>query len=324
LCSERAHHAAILEFEERAHGTRKDDDRRTGVAEDQQVHVAAEGVGIPAMIVARHPPSILVALAVAASRLVRHSAFPSRVLERPRDVVVYLPPGYDEEPARRYPVLYMHDGQNLFDPETAFVRGQHWRLGEMADMLIAEGRVEPLVIVGVYHTGHGRVHEYTPTKDARIGGGEARLYGRLLVEGSPFIDARYRTDPARERTGLGGSSLGGLVSMFLGLRHADVFGQLAVMSPSVWWGQTRHPAVCGEGGAETGHPHLARHGHGREPERHRRCPAPACGARQGRLAGRRGSGLCGTPADAHRSRLAQRVGDVLQFLYPGDFGEFHW
>ncbi len=241
-------------------------------------------------------------------------------------MVVYLPPGYDEEPARRYPVLYMHDGQNLFDPETAFVRGQHWRLGEMADMLIAEGRVEPLVIVGVYHTGHGRVHEYTPTKDARIGGGEARLYGRLLVEElKPFIDARYRTDPARERTGLGGSSLGGLVSMFLGLRHADVFGRLAVMSPSVWWGKRAilryvakavpKPATriwLDMGSAESRS--------GIADARRLRAALVKAGWREDvDLA------YAETPGGTHtEAAWAHRVGDVLQFLYPGDFGEFHW
>jgi predicted alpha/beta superfamily hydrolase len=135
-------------------------------------------------------------------------------------------------------VLYMHDGQNLFDPATAFVRGQHWRLGEMADMLIAEGRVEPLIIVGVNHTGTGRIEEYTPTRDPRLGGGLGKAYGRLLTEElKPFIDGRYRTLSDRQHTGLGGSSLGGLSTLFLGLRHADVFSRLAVLSPSVWWGR---------------------------------------------------------------------------------------
>lgn len=263
---------------------------------------------------------------MAVSHLVRHPAFASRLLERPRDLVVYLPPGYDDEPARRFPVLYMHDGQNLFDPETAFVRGQHWRLGEMADMLIAEGRVEPLIIVGVYHTGHSRVHEYTPTKDARIGGGQARLYGRLLVEElKPFIDARYRTDPARERTGLGGSSLGGLVSMYLGLRHADVFGRLAVMSPSVWWGKRailRYVAKAvpkpdtriwlDMGTAESRN--------GIADARRLRAALVKAGWREDvDLAYWERQG--GTHSEA---AWADRADEMLQFLYPGDFGEFHW
>jgi predicted alpha/beta superfamily hydrolase len=262
--------------------------------------------------------------AVSSSHLVRHAAFSSRLLARPRDLVVYLPPGYDDDPGRRYPVLYMHDGQNLFDPETAFVRGQHWRLGEMADMLIAEGRVEPLIIVGIYHTGHDRVHEYTPTKDARIGGGLAKLYGQMLVEElKPFIDGRYRTDPRRERTGLGGASLGGLVSMFLGLRHADVFGRLAVMSPSVWWGKrailryvarARKPATriwLDMGTAESRS--------GIADARRLRAALVQRGWREDvDLAYAETQG--GTHSEA---AWAQRVGDVLQFLYPGDFGEFH-
>jgi predicted alpha/beta superfamily hydrolase len=104
-------------------------------------------------------------------------------------------------------------------------------------MLIAEGRVQPLLMVGVHHAGVGRVEEYTPTKVAKLGGGRANAYGRLLAEElKPTIDHRYRTLQDREHTGLGGSSLGGLSTLHLGLRHADVFGYLAVMSPSVWWG----------------------------------------------------------------------------------------
>jgi predicted alpha/beta superfamily hydrolase len=263
---------------------------------------------------------------VAASHLVRHSAFPSRLLERPRDLAVYLPPGYHDERDRRFPVLYMHDGQNLFDPDTAFVRGQHWRLGEMADMLIAEGRVEPLIIVGIYHTGHSRIHEYTPTKDARIGGGQARLYGRLLVdELKPFIDQRYRTDPARERTGLGGSSLGGLVSMYLGLRHADVFGRLAVISPSVWWGKRailRYVAKAVPKPAtriwlDMG---TSESRNGIADARRLRAALVKAGWREDvDLA------YSEVPDGTHtEAAWAHRVGDVLQFLYPGDFGEFHW
>jgi predicted alpha/beta superfamily hydrolase len=172
--------------------------------------------------------------APAAPTLRQHPQFPSTILSRARDVVVYLPPGYDE--LDRCPVLYMHDGQNLFEAETAHVTGQHWRLGETADGLITAGVIPPLVIVGIANTGPSRIHEYTPTKDERLGGGLADDYGRFLVEElKPFIDATYRTRPEAAATGLGGSSLGGLVTLHLGLRRPDVFGALAVMSPSVWW-----------------------------------------------------------------------------------------
>ena len=169
--------------------------------------------------------------------LTYHSAFHSRLLGDERTLVVYLPPGYNEEGGRRYPVLYMQDGQNLFDGRTSFVRDQHWHLNETADLLIREGAVEPLIIVGVYNAGERRIEEYTPTPDPNFKvGGKADLYGRMLVEElKPFIDGAYRTRPGREQTGVGGSSLGGLLSLHLGLKRHDVFGRVIAMSPSLWW-----------------------------------------------------------------------------------------
>jgi predicted alpha/beta superfamily hydrolase len=169
------------------------------------------------------------------SRLVLHPEFHSEFLSDDRNVIVYLPPGYEHEPHRRYPVLYMHDGQNLFDPETSFIRGRTWEIRENADRLILAGEIEPLLVVGIYNTPR-RLEEYTHARDRRMGGGEAVKYGSLLVhELKPWIDDTYRTRPGETDTGLGGSSLGGLVSLYLGLRHAETFGKLAVMSPSVWW-----------------------------------------------------------------------------------------
>lgn len=170
-------------------------------------------------------------------RLRKHEEFHSEFLDRDRDVTVYLPPGYDTDDARRYPVLYLQDGQNLFDAATAFIYGQHWRVGETADALIYGRLVEPLVIVGINNTGERRIDEYTPTRDGRTKlGGQADLYGRFLAEElKPFVDARYRTLPDASNTGLGGSSLGGLVSLHLGIKYPHVFGKLAVLSPSIWW-----------------------------------------------------------------------------------------
>ena len=165
----------------------------------------------------------------------RHPSVASAHLDADRDVLVYLPPGY-EASTDPCPVLYLHDGQNLFDPKTAHVTGQHWRVGETTEALVTAGEIPPLIVVGVANTGASRIHEYTPTKDARLGGGLADRYGRFLVEElKPFIDATYRTRPDAEATGLGGSSLGGLVSLHLGLAYPHVFGRLAVLSPSVWW-----------------------------------------------------------------------------------------
>jgi predicted alpha/beta superfamily hydrolase len=168
--------------------------------------------------------------------LVKHPAFHSDFLPDDRDITVCLPPGYESSRGQRYPVLYLHDGQNLFSPDTAFKKGEHWRVGETATALIDEGSIPPLIIVGIDNTGPKRLHEYTPTYDRRRGGGGADDYGQMLVsELKPFIDASYRTLSDASNTGLGGSSLGALVSLYLGLKYPAVFNRLAVMSPSVWW-----------------------------------------------------------------------------------------
>ena len=150
---------------------------------------------------------------------------------RDRQLTVYLPPGYAEG-ERAYPVLYMQDGQNLFDDARAFA-GHSWRLHTAADEAIGDRTAAPMIIVGVDHAGTARIDEYTPTRDAkRNAGGKADAYARMLLdEIKPLIEERYRT------TGhamIGGSSLGGLVSLYLGLT-SDAFGGVASMSPSVWW-----------------------------------------------------------------------------------------
>jgi predicted alpha/beta superfamily hydrolase len=171
-----------------------------------------------------------------AARLNKHQQFVSRLVEDHHDLIVYLPPMYEAERGRRFPVLYMQDGQNLFDPETSFIKGNYWQLGETADALAASGAIDPLIIVGIYNAGLKRLDEYTPVEDKRLGGGNADAYGRMVVqELLPFIDAQYRTLPGAENCGLGGSSLGGLVTLYLGLQYPSVFSRLAVMSPSVWW-----------------------------------------------------------------------------------------
>jgi predicted alpha/beta superfamily hydrolase len=169
-------------------------------------------------------------------RLHKHEDFISHLVEDHHDLVVYVPPMYEAEGERRFPVLYMHDGQNLFDPETSFIKGNYWHMGETADALAGAGAMEPLIIVGIYNAGVKRVDEYTPVEDKRLGGGGADAYGRMLVEElKPFIDEHYRTLPGAEHCGMGGSSLGGLVTLHLGLRYPTVFSRLAVVSPSVWW-----------------------------------------------------------------------------------------
>lgn len=165
-----------------------------------------------------------------------HKLFHSQFLTNDRDVIVYLPPSYDSSNAR-YPVIYLNDGQNLFDGATSFIAGKEWRVDETVETLIAARKIEPLIVVGVYNAGKERINEYTPAEDPKYkSGGKADLYGRMLVEElKPFIDRTYRTRGDAKHTGLGGSSLGGIVSLYLALKYPNTFGRVAVVSPSVWF-----------------------------------------------------------------------------------------
>ena len=167
----------------------------------------------------------------------KRADFASRILAGHRELVVYLPPGYEENPQRKYPVMYFHDAQNVFEAQTAFVPGNYWRIGESAGALILAERLQPMILVGIPHGGDRRVDEFTPSRNPQNNyGGQAPLYGRMLVEEvMPFIEHQYRVLTGAKNTGLGGSSLGGLVTMYLGIRYPEHFGKLAVMSPSVWW-----------------------------------------------------------------------------------------
>jgi predicted alpha/beta superfamily hydrolase len=173
---------------------------------------------------------------VSGPKLIKHEQFPSRFLRNQRDLIVYLPPGYQEQAQRRFPVLFLHDGQNLFDGATSFIPGMDWHVGQTADYCIQAGLVEPLVIVGIYNAGKQRLGEYTPTCVPKLGGGRANRYAKFLLEEvRPFLLGNYRVLSGAENTGIGGSSLGGLVSLYLGLRLPHVFGKIAALSPSVWW-----------------------------------------------------------------------------------------
>src|SRR3954470_7872516 len=172
-----------------------------------------------------------------------HRGFRSRILGTRRDVLIYLPPGYRRFSRTRYPVLYLQDGQNVFDAATSFA-GTEWSVDETAQRLIGEKAIEPLIIVAIANTGEDRIHEYAPTpgvidenaKRKKRSKGWARRYGSFLIEElKPYIDKQYRTKPEGEFTGLGGSSLGGLLTLSLGLWFPNVFTRLIAMSPSVWW-----------------------------------------------------------------------------------------
>jgi predicted alpha/beta superfamily hydrolase len=175
--------------------------------------------------------------------ITRHRGFPSKILGNRRDILVYLPRGYGRLSRRRYPVLYLQDGQNVFDAATSFA-GVEWGVDESAERLIKENLIEPLIVVAVANTGEQRIHEYTQTqgvidakaKRKRRSKGLARKYARFLIdELKPYIDRKYQTNPDAEFTGLGGSSLGGLVTLTIGILYPQVFSRLIVMSPSIWW-----------------------------------------------------------------------------------------
>lgn len=161
----------------------------------------------------------------------------SRFLSQAHDVMVSLPPGYETQPHRRYPVLYLHDGQNVFDDLPLSPFGVQWGVDTTARALTHAGIIEPLIIVAIGNAGRDRIDEYTPTRDSmHDSGGQADRYGQMLVyEIKPWVDHTWRTNPGAADTALAGSSLGGLLSLHLGLTHPAVFGKLGLLSPSVWW-----------------------------------------------------------------------------------------
>lgn len=164
-----------------------------------------------------------------------HQKFASKILKNERTLVVYVPPGYEKEKSERYPVLYMHDGQNLFDAGSSFL-GVEWQVDETVERLIKEGKIPPIIVVGIYNNAE-RMNEYTPTRDAaRKAGGHGVMYAQFVIEEvKPYIDKTYRTKPGREDTAVAGSSLGGLISLYMGVEHGDVFSKVGVISPALMW-----------------------------------------------------------------------------------------
>ena len=151
-----------------------------------------------------------------------------------RNITVYLPAGHDASvPA---PLLILHDGQNLFEAERAHVPGQHWRVAEAADELIAAGAIPPIVIAGIDHAADQRGEEMTPTPGDLAGAGGAGIYGRFVMgEMVPYLAREFGVRTDRDGIGMGGSSLGGLVTLTIARQFPGRIGRLLVMSPSVWW-----------------------------------------------------------------------------------------
>ena len=160
------------------------------------------------------------------------TAFPIPQLGRTRRVWIYLPKGYATS-GRRYPVLYMHDGQNVFDAATSGFG--EWGVDETLDSLHAAG-ARDAIVVAVDHGGTKRLDEYSPWRNARYGGGEGAAYVDFLAHMlKPWIDRRYRTLPDAANTGIAGSSMGGLISLYAGLKYPRVFGRAGVFSPALWF-----------------------------------------------------------------------------------------
>jgi enterochelin esterase-like enzyme len=160
-----------------------------------------------------------------------HRNLISPQLKQLRDIVVWVPTSYQHNPEARYPVLYAHDGQNLFDPITAFA-GHDWRLDETATNLIDAGKVGEFLIVGIYNTPD-RTSEYS-------GSSIGKKYASFVAnELKPFIDNTYRTKQDAMNTGVMGASMGGLISFLMAWWFPDIFGKAACVSSSFFWNKDK-------------------------------------------------------------------------------------
>ena len=153
-------------------------------------------------------------------------------LDRNRRIWIYLPPDYDTS-AKKYPVLYMHDGQNVFDKSTSF--SGEWKVDETLNKLHNQGGYG-VIVVGIDNGQDHRMDEYSPWINAKYGGGEGDKYMEFIVTNlKTHIDSTFRTLSDRKYTGLMGSSMGGLISLYGGVEHQDVFSKIGVFSPSYWY-----------------------------------------------------------------------------------------
>src|SRR5438270_4338860 len=187
-----------------------------------------------------HRPGIVadVIRADSATGDLRLHEFHSRIFHNTRSLRVWVPPGYDDpqNSARHYPVFYLNDGQNLFESATSF-NGVEWQVDETADRLIREGVIAPLIIVGIDNSGRDRIREYMPHRSfqpvmLRVQG--TRYPSFLMKEVMPFVARRYRVASGPENTGLGGSSLGALISLYTASVNPGIIGRLFLESPSLW------------------------------------------------------------------------------------------
>jgi pullulanase len=163
-----------------------------------------------------------------------------------RRVWLYLPPDYDLDTSRRYPVLYMFDGQNVFNEATSFVG--EWQVDETIESLLSAGRITPLIVVAVDNGGDRRTGEYTPWSSPHYSGsGGGRDHLRHWIEILlPYINSHYRTQATPAQTGLAGSSLGGLMSLYGGFARPEIFGKIGVFSPTLHVTTAKLHQLCAE------------------------------------------------------------------------------
>jgi predicted alpha/beta superfamily hydrolase len=148
-----------------------------------------------------------------------------------RDILVLLPQSHAND-RQSYPVVYMHDGQNLFDTATSFAHP--WHVPRTTAILAREGL--EVIIVGIPNAGPKRIEEYSPFSDNRIGGGGGDAYLDFITDViKPEVDRRFRTKPARDSTFIAGSSMGGLISLWAFFTRPEVFGGVAALSPALWF-----------------------------------------------------------------------------------------
>lgn len=191
----------------------------TSPQQNFSTHLGAEGTISPAGVLRLHE-------------------FSSRIFHNKRMLRVWVPPGYDlpENSERRYPVFYLNDGQNLFESATSFT-GVEWEVDETASRMITLGVIPPMIFVGIDNARQGRLKEYIPYRSLSplvlrpLG---AKYPDFLMKEVMPFVGQHYRVGKGAENTALGGSSLGGLISLYVASVAAGVFGRLLVESPSLW------------------------------------------------------------------------------------------
>jgi predicted alpha/beta superfamily hydrolase len=166
--------------------------------------------------------------------------FKSKIMKNKRNIRIYLPPSYSAKADKYYPVLYVHDGQNVFDALESY-SGQSWDLHRTAEYLIKRKMIEEIIIVAVDNMGEQRLSEYAHQdgffQGAEIKGRGTKYEEFFIKELMPFIESKYRIKKGSENTALMGSSMGGLITFNMGLRRPDLFGKLGVISPSLWWGK---------------------------------------------------------------------------------------